>query len=220
MIEWFSSSQRKRHQNSNNSLFFDRTQNKAHIVCSRRQKNWTYIQSSFSNSTNRESHYSDFSNYMCFWSFSNESRYKRSIADIRIRFKRNQITFENSQTFVFYVIANVCVLKHVVNVVDRFSISRHRKKKRKKKKKNKKKKKKKRKILIFRKSDKSRKDDEKRDLSDRRKLKKEEKRREELKEKEKKNMMKVNKKNKKMIWKLNKIKSTKERWSFWWSSMW
>ena len=128
---------------------------------------------------------------MCFWSSSNESRCERSTADIRIRFKRNQIIFESSQTFVSYVIANVDVLKHVVNVVDWFNISKHRKKKRKKKKKNKKrKKKKKRKILISRKSDKSRKNDERRDSSDRRKLKEEEKRREKLKEKEKKNKTK------------------------------
>ena len=97
LIEWSFSSQRKRSQNSSNSSLFDRTQNRAHIVCLRKQKSWTCIQFSFSDSTNREFHHFDFSNYMCYESFLNKSRYARSTADIRIRFRRNQITFENSQ---------------------------------------------------------------------------------------------------------------------------
>ena len=62
-------SQRQQNQNQNNSSLLDRTQNRAHLVCFRKQKNWTYVQFSFSNKTNRESHHFDFSNYMCFESF-------------------------------------------------------------------------------------------------------------------------------------------------------
>ena len=96
----------------------------------------------FSDSINRKSHHSDFSNYMYYESSLNKSRCERSTANIWIRFKRNQITFEISQTFVFYIFANIDVFKHVINVVDCFNSSKHRKKK-KKRKNNKKKRKKK-----------------------------------------------------------------------------
>ena len=199
-IEWSSSSQRKRHQNSNNSSFFDRTQNRAHIVCLRKQKNWTYIQFFFSDNTNRESHRSDCSNYMCFESSWDESRCARSTADIRIRFKRNQITFENSQTFVSYVIANVCVLEHVINVFSWFNNAKHSEEEEKEKEKKEKEKKKKN-FSDFLKIEQITKDDEKRDSNDRRKLK-EEKKKKELKKRRK------NRTKKKMNWK----KRREKRW--------
>ena len=169
----------QRHQNSSNSSFFDRTQNRAHIVCFREQKSWTYIQLFFSDSINRKSHRFDCSNYMCFESFWDESRCARSIADIRIRFKRDQITFEISQAFVSYIFANIDVLKHIINVDDCFNSSRHWKRKKKKKKK-------KRRFFDFLKIEQITKNDEKRNSDDRRNWKK--------KKKEKKNWKKKRRK--------------------------
>ena len=103
IYQWIQlTSQRQQNQNSNNSLFFDRRQNTVHIVCSREQKNWTYIQFSFSNKTKREFDHFDCSDYTCFEQFSSERRYERLTANIQIMSRRDRITFEISQFHNFH----------------------------------------------------------------------------------------------------------------------
>ena len=204
--------------------FRSNTEQSAHRLSSK-TKNWTYIQFFFSDSTNRKFHRFDCSNYMCFESSWNESRCARSTADIRIRFRQDQIIFEISQAFVFYIFANIDVFKHIIDVDDCFSSSRHWKRK-----KNKKKKKKR--FFDFLEIEQIIKNDEKRNSDDRRNWKKRKKRRierkkkknktkqekkkkkddkNELKEKKTRKMIKMNKKIKKIIWKLIwMIKSAKK----------
>ena len=183
---------------------------------------------------------------MCFESSWDESRYARSTENIRVRFRRNQITFEIWQVFIAYIVTNVCVLEHVINVVNWFSSAKHFEEKKEKNEEEEKEdfwsfenrtkrdkqrktrfkrltktekriiKKEEKKDFDLSKIEQITKNDEERDSDNWRELKEKEKRREELEEKKKKNDKDELKEKEKKMIKMNK-KKKKMIWRLIWT---